>query len=79
MSLDVDPMAVKIAQKLNNIRMAEREKIVLQNQLDALHEQTDVVKERLNRLNDVITSTKYEITHCMNDAASLTVAAKTGE
>jgi len=72
----VDPVAVKITQKLNVIRTAEREKIVVQNKLDALLEEVEVQKERLNKLQLVITSTKYEITHCINDSQELFVVGE---
>jgi peptidoglycan hydrolase CwlO-like protein len=70
---DIDPMALIIAKKLNTIRSAEREKIVLQNKLDTLLEEVDAVKERLNRIDSVVTGTKYEINNCMNEATALGV------
>lgn len=72
----VDPIAVKITQKLNVIRTAEREKTVAQNKLDALLEEVDVQRERLNKLDSIITSTKYEITHCINDSQELSVVGE---
>jgi hypothetical protein len=72
----VDPIAVKIAQKLSVIRTAEREKVVSQNKLESLLEEVDVEKERLNRLDSIITSTKYQITHCINDSQELSVVGE---
>ena len=74
----VDPMAVKIAQKLNHIRTAEREKVVVQNKLDALLEEVSSLKEKLNKLDSVVASNKYEITNCLNVTMDFTVIT-TGE
>lgn len=67
---DVNQVAMEIAKKLSLINDAEREKVVAQNQLDNLLEQVDAAKERLNRLDATITSTKFEITHRINEAVS---------
>lgn len=75
MNTPVDPLAVKIAQRLANIRNAERERIVVQNKLDDLLDQVSDLKEQLNRLDAIVTSTKYEITNCLNVPHDLTVVS----
>jgi hypothetical protein len=80
MSVDVtetiDPVAIEIAKKLKDIREAEREKIVLQNKLDAICEEKNNLRERINRLDAIITSTKYEITNSMFESCSLSLVKK---
>lgn len=82
MSVDVtetiDPIAIEIAKKLKEIKEAERERIVLQNKLDAICEEKNTLRERINKLDGLIASTKYEITNSMFESCGLSLV-KRGE
>ena len=65
--------AEEIAKLLKQVEDAEREKIVLQNKLLALTAEQNDLKEQLNRVESLITSTKYSITNRVNESVKLTI------
>jgi chromosome segregation ATPase len=65
--------AEEIAKMLKQIQDAEREKITLQNKLTELTVEQNGVKEQINRIDSLITSTKYSITNRVNESVKLTV------
>lgn len=75
-TMSLDSVAMEIAKKLKDIKDAEREKIVLQNKLDVLSEQEEALRTRLNKLDNIITTTKYEISTCLVDVSNLTLIKK---
>jgi len=60
-------LAETIAKKLQEIKNAEKEKVTFQEEMKRLHEEISYLKERINKLDSLITSTKYEITHKLNE------------
>jgi len=79
---EITDLAETIAKKLQEIKSAEREKLAFQAEMKRLQEELYYLKERINTLDSLITSTKYEITHKLiettSEARSLTIV-KTGE
>jgi hypothetical protein len=67
----VTELAEKIAKKLQNIKSAEQQKLVLQKKLDTLLEETSCVKESLNKIDELIASNKYEITYKLSETNKL--------
>jgi chromosome segregation ATPase len=65
--------AEEIAKMLKQIQDAEREKISLQNKMSALQAEQNDVKEQINRIDSLITSTKYSITNRVNKSVNLSV------
>lgn len=65
--------AEEIAKLLKQVKDAEREKIVLQNKLLALTSEQNDLKEQLNKVESLITSTKYSITNRVNESVKLTI------
>lgn len=80
MNVDVkqslDSVAMEIAKRLNEIKNAEREKIVLQNKLDALSEEETAMRERLNKLDNIITTRKHEISTSLFDVSNLSLVKR---
>lgn len=76
--LTIEKLAVLIAKKLNEIKVAETEKIIIQNKLDTLFKQTEGLKEDLNKLDAIIASKKYEISNKLSNTNNLFLV-KTGE
>lgn len=78
---EITDLAETIAKKLQEIKSAEREKLAFQAEMKRLQEELYYLKERINTLDSLITSTKYEITHKLiettSEARSLTIV-KTG-
>jgi hypothetical protein len=63
---------------LKQIQDAEREKIVLQNKLLSLTLESNEIKEQINRVESLITSTKYTITNRVNESVKLSIVKSEG-
>ncbi len=70
--------AEEIAKMLKQIQDAEREKIVLQNKLLSLTLESNEIKEQINRVESLITSTKYTITNRVNESVKLSIVKSEG-
>lgn len=70
---NVEETAKAIAERLRDIKNAEKEKIAVQSQLDSLSKEINALEERLNRLDALITSKKYEITHKLSETNQLSL------
>lgn len=68
---DVEATAKIIAEKLRDIKRAEREKTVLQNKLSSLILEQNSIKEQLNKLDSLITSSKFEIANRLSEETEL--------
>lgn len=75
-SVSIDSVAMEIAKRLKEINDAEREKIVLQNKLDVLSEEETLLRERINKIDGMIASNKYEINASLFDVTNLSLAKK---
>jgi septation ring formation regulator EzrA len=74
-NVEVSSVALEIAEMLSQIKNAERQKIVVQNKLDELAEQESSLREKLNKLDSQISSTKYAITHLVNENVKLSLVS----
>lgn len=72
----LEQLATEIATKLKEIQDAEREKIVLQNKLDMLSDEETALRDKINKLDGLIASTRYEISHSMLDPMNLSLVKK---
>jgi hypothetical protein len=70
--------AQEIAKMLKQVQAAEREKIVLQNKLLSLTLEQNDVKAEINKVESLITSTKYAITNRVNESVKLTIVKSEG-
>lgn len=70
--------AEEIAKMLRQVKDAERERVVLQNKLVSLTSEQNDLKEQINKIESLITSTKYAITNRVNESVKLTIVKSEG-